>query len=118
MKIGKVPSDVLERLVIKPIENSRLERSEVLVKPSIGEDCTALDLGEEYCVLSTDPITGAVGNIGRLAININANDIASSGGRVIGIMVTILLPPRTKEKELEILLKDIMMRLKRMVLLC
>lgn len=107
MKIGKVPNEVLERLIIKPLREHGVERKEVIVKPSVGEDCTAIDFGDEYCVMSTDPITGATEDIGKLAVHINANDIASSGGRAIGIMVTALLPPSITEAEIATIMHDI-----------
>ena len=77
MKIGKLPNSLLEKIVIEPINRHSTERKEVLLKPSVGEDCSALDLGNNICLLSTDPITGAVEDIGKLAVHINANDIAS-----------------------------------------
>jgi hydrogenase expression/formation protein HypE len=97
MEIGKVPNDILKSLILGKIQN---KREEVLIKPGIGEDCTAVDFGEYACVLSTDPITGAVNDIGRLAVHISCNDIASCGVEPLGLMVTILAPPNTTEDEL------------------
>ena len=51
----------------------------------IGEDCAIVNFGEDKCVLSTDPITGSASNIGKLAVNINCNDIASAGVEPLGI---------------------------------
>lgn len=107
MKIGKLSNSLLESIIIEPINKNSVDRKEVLLKPSIGEDCAALDLGENICLLSTDPITGAIEDIGKLAININANDIASSGGEPIGIMVTALLPQSITEKEIAKIIEDL-----------
>ena len=107
MKIGKIPNDTLNRLIIEPLNKYGVERSEVKVKPNVGEDCTAIDVGSELCILSTDPITGAAEDIGKLAVHINANDIASSGGEPIGIMVTALLPPYIEEKDIEKIMRDV-----------
>lgn len=107
MKIGKLPNSLLEKIVIGPINKHSVERKEVLLKPSVGEDCAALELGDNICLLSTDPITGAVEDIGRLAININTNDIASSGGEPVGIMVTALLPPDITENEISKIILDL-----------
>lgn len=113
MKIGKLPNSLLEKIVIEPINRHSTERKEVLLKPSVGEDCSALDLGNNICLLSTDPITGAVEDIGKLAVHINANDIASSGGEPVGIMVTALLPVKITEGEISKLLKTYTVRLKK-----
>lgn len=107
MKIGKLPNSLLEKLVIEPINRHSIERKEVLLKPSVGEDCSALDLGNNICLLSTDPITGAVEDIGKLAVHINANDIASSGGEPVGIMVTALLPVNITEGEISKIIEDL-----------
>jgi len=100
VKIGKLPNDVLDRLILAPIKKWGIKRNESLTSPSVGEDCAALKLGDEICMLSTDPITGAAEDIGTLAVHINSNDIASAGGEVIGLMVTTLLPPNITEEEI------------------
>ncbi len=107
MKIGKLPNSVLNKIVIEPISKNNKKREEVIISPKVGEDCSVINLGEEYCVLSTDPITGASNNIGNLAVNINCNDIASSGAEVVGIMITALLPPQITEDEISKILTEI-----------
>src|SRR5690606_9176083 len=57
-------------------------------------------------VLSTDPITGTTKDIGRLAIHISCNDVSTSGAEPIAVLMTILCPPGTSEKELEQIMKD------------
>ena len=95
MKIGKVPENVLKRSVMKQLH---YKRDEVILGPGIGEDCAALALAEdEILVMSTDPITGTAKDIGKLAIQITANDLASAGAEPIGVMLTILLPDGTRE---------------------
>ncbi len=99
MKIGKVPENVLERSVFKQLHT---KRPEVLMGAGIGEDCAAVKLAEdEVFVLSTDPITGTAKDIGRLAIQITVNDLASSGAEPVGVLLTILLPPEAKESHLK-----------------
>jgi len=89
MKIGKVPENVLERSVFKQLHT---KRPEVLLGAGIGEDCAAVKLAEdETFILSTDPITGTAKDIGRLAIQITVNDLASSGAEPVGVLLTILL---------------------------
>ncbi len=104
MNLGKVPEAVLKRSVLNQIGH---RREEVLVGPAIGEDCSVLAIEEdELLVLSTDPITGTVQDIGTLAVHITANDIASNGAEVIGIMLTILLPDKTEEAQLRTAMQD------------
>lgn len=105
MKIGKIPETVLKRSVLKQI---RHRRDEVILGPAIGEDCSVIGLeGDEVIVMSTDPITGTVEDIGTLAVHITANDIASSGADLIGIMLSVLLPENSSEAELKTLMHDI-----------
>ena len=99
MKIGKVPENVLERSVFKQLHT---KRSEVVLGAGIGEDCAAVKLAEdEVFILSTDPITGTAKDIGKLAIQITVNDLASSGAEPVGVLLTILLPPTAKESHLK-----------------
>ena len=105
MKIGKIPETVLKRSVLKQIKH---RRDEVLVGPAIGEDCSIISISDdEVIVMSTDPITGTVEDIGTLAVHITANDIASSGAEVIGIMLSVLLPENTSEAELKSLIHSV-----------
>lgn len=105
MKIGKVPETVLKRSVLKQISH---RRQEVLVGPGVGEDCTVISLKEgEVVVLSTDPITGTTKDMGTLAVHITANDIASSGAELIGVMLNILLPDGARESDLREMMAEI-----------
>lgn len=103
MKIGKVPTGFLREKIIGNVKNIR---KEVLVGAGIGEDCAVVDLEDQLCVISTDPITGAVTDIGSLAIHIACNDIASNGAEPIGVMLTVLTPSKTTEIELEKMMQD------------
>lgn len=99
MKIGKIPENVLTRSVFKQLHT---KRPEVLLGAGVGEDCAAVKLAEdEIFVLSTDPITGTVKDIGNLAIQITLNDLASSGAEPVGVLLTILLPENAKESHLK-----------------
>lgn len=104
MKIGKLPNDLLKSIILDKIENSR---SEVLIGPKIGEDCSALDFGKDTCVLSTDPITGAVHEIGRLAVHVTCNDIATCGVNPIGILINLLAPAGTTIEEISTIMNQV-----------
>ena len=105
MKIGKLSESALQKVVFEQLHT---RRDEVLVGPGIGEDCAALKLQEgEVFVTSTDPITGTVKEIGRLAVHVTANDLASAGAETIGLMVTALLPPMIKEAQIKKMMQQI-----------
>lgn len=98
LKAGKLDTELLEEIVFKHIHH---KRPEVLVRPGVGEDCATLDFGQYECVMSTDPITAAISEIGRLAIHITCNDIASNGVEPLGIMLAVMLPLGTTAAEIE-----------------
>lgn len=105
MKIGKVPENVLKRSVLKQIKT---KRPEVILGAGIGEDCAAVALEpDEVMVLSTDPITGTTADAGRWAVMVSANDIASSGAEVVGMLICAMLPPGITEQEIRALMEQV-----------
>ena len=86
---GKVPPEVLEEIVFKRLG---VESGDVLLGPSKGEDGAVIKVGGEVIVSSMDPITGAVERLGWLAVNINANDVATFGIKPRFFSSCILLP--------------------------
>ena len=100
-EIGKIPPEILESIVMNPIRKNKTQRQDVVLRPKTGEDCSVIDLRGELCVLSTDPITGAAKDIGYLAVQINCNDIFSSGAEPVGILLTVLLPVGSCKEDLE-----------------
>lgn len=103
LKAGKLDSKLLEEIVFK---NIKYKRPEIITRPGIGEDCAVIDFGEYECVLSTDPITGAISEIGRLAVHISCNDIASNGVEPIGILLAVMLPEGTTEAQIEEMMRQ------------
>lgn len=103
LPIGKLDSDLLDKIVFKKI---KYKRPEVLQRPGIGEDCAVVDFGEYDCIMSTDPITGSAEDIGKLAINVTLNDIASNGIEPLGIMLAVMLPYGTTEDDVDKIMKQ------------
>ncbi|MDF2532169.1 MAG: hydrogenase maturation factor [Clostridia bacterium] len=103
MKEGKIPSELLRELVFN---NIKVKHEDVILRPEIGEDCTAIEFGDYACVLSTDPITGAEKGIGALAVHISCNDVASSGVKPLALLMTIMAPPSTTEEDIRTIMKD------------
>ncbi len=104
MQIGKIPETVLKRSVLKKI---KVRRPEVIVHAGVGEDCAVLGPTEDAIVLSTDPITGTSKDIGKLAFHITANDIASSGAELVGMLITVIFPPESSEEELQMIMEEL-----------
>ncbi len=96
LKTGKLDSDLLKSLIFGKIT---YRNEDVKVRPGIGEDCAVVGFGDFDCVMSTDPITAAVQDIGRLCIHITCNDIASNGVQPLGIMLAVMLPEGTTEED-------------------
>lgn len=103
MKEGKIPSELLRELVFN---NIKVKHEDVILRPEIGEDCTAIEFGDYACVLSTDPITGAEKGVGALAVHISCNDVASSGVKPLALLMTIMAPPSTTEEDIRTIMKD------------
>ena len=104
MELGKFSSEKLNEIIISKINH---KRNEVVLSASVGEDCAAIDLKDKLCVVSTDPITGAVGNVGRLSVHVSVNDVASSGAEPVGILVTLLAPPSASFADVEKVIDEI-----------
>jgi hydrogenase expression/formation protein HypE len=103
-KTGKVPSDVLRRLVFNRLG---VPTDRVLSGPGVGEDAAVIDMGDRVLVAKGDPITGAEGNIGWLSVHVNANDIASTGARPLWFVCIALLPEGADESLLAGIMDDI-----------
>lgn len=104
MKIGKLPEPVLIRSILKQVGH---RRKEVLAGPSVGVDCAALEVEPgEVLVMSADPITGTVKDLGSHCIHITANDLAASGAEPLGVMLTVLLPENVEEPEIRQMMRQ------------
>ena len=104
MLTGKLPNDVLKNIILSKLNN---ENSNILVGPEVGEDCSILKFGGDVCVLTTDPVTAAIKNAGKIGVTICCNDIASSGVEIIGILVTVLAPPTASISDIESIMKEV-----------
>lgn len=91
---GKLPLDFLAQLLAAYTQQD----PRLIAGPRVGEDVAVIDMGDRYMVVKTDPITFATDQIGWYAVNVNANDIATSGAQPLWMLATILLPEgRTTE---------------------
>jgi hydrogenase maturation factor len=53
----------------------------VLVGPAFGLDAAVVDLGPQYLILKSDPVTFTTEEVGWYAVHVNANDVAVMGAR-------------------------------------
>lgn len=105
MEIGKLSNEQLDNIIFSKI---KYKDKRVLVGSGIGEDCSIIDFKDELCVISSDPITATTSNMGKLAVYVSCNDIASKGIKPFGIMVTLLAPPTSTLEELQKVMEDIL----------
>lgn len=104
MKISKLSGEMLEQLVLSTIE---FRREDVLVHAGLGEDCAVIDFGDEVCLVTSDPITGALEGMGELAVHVACNDLAANGGTPVGVQVVLLLPEQTSLEQVHRIMEDI-----------
>ncbi|SKA90019.1 Hydrogenase maturation factor [Caloramator quimbayensis] len=104
MKCGKLPNDVLEDIVISSIKK---KNKDIFVGPKVGEDCSIVDFDNEVLVLTTDPVTAAQNDAGKIGIHICCNDIASAGVSPLGVLVTILAPPSSTIDDIKRIMNEI-----------
>lgn len=102
MKPGKVPPDLLTRLVYPHLGR----RSDVLVHAHLGQDCAVVDFDGLVCVITCDPITTARHRLGWLAVHVACNDLATSGAEPVALLLTLLLKDGTSEEDLQTLMRD------------
>ena len=92
LRPGKLPPDLLERF----LGGLRTVEKRVLLGPNVGEDSAFISFGSSTLIAKSDPITFATDRIGWYAIQVNANDIAASGGTPKWFLSTLLLPEDEK----------------------
>ena len=93
---GKIPLELLSRL----LDELPSPPPELRLGAQIGEDACAIDVPEGVLIAAADPITLTSEDAGRLAVLVNANDVAVSGARPRWFLAVVLVPPGTKDGEL------------------
>ena len=96
MPVGKLPGDLLGRLVAT--YGSR--DPAVIVGPGRGRDAAAIAVGDATLAVKTDPITFATDRAGHYLVEVNANDLACLGATPRWLLVTALLPAGKTTPEL------------------
>ncbi len=98
LPLGKLPPDQLARL----LQQIAVHDASVVLSPGIGRDCAVIDFdGDQLLVAKSDPITFATDEIGWYAVQINANDLATTGATPRWFLATLLLPQTIEPAEIE-----------------
>jgi len=79
---------------------------DVILGASFGEDVALTRIGDDVLVSHVDPIVGAIGNIGWLAVHVACNDIATSGAPPRWILLLVLVPAKDDTDLLEQIMRD------------
>jgi hydrogenase expression/formation protein HypE len=109
LSLGKLPPEVMARHLFG-MTGARSKR--VVVEPSLGLDFGVVRLGGgakskgRYLIVSSDPITGVRERAGWYAVNVSANDVATSGNRPEFMQSIILLPEDASEGDVKRLSSD------------
>jgi len=101
--MSKFSLDVLEKRVF-PFTITK--DPDVLLGAVFGEDVALTRIGGDILVSHVDPIVGAIGNIGWLAVHVACNDIATSGAPPRWILLLVLVPSLEDEDLLEQIMRD------------
>lgn len=96
LPVGKLPPTLLKKL----LGQISTPTPRLVLGPGIGLDCAVVEGSDALLVLKSDPITFAVDAIGWYAVQINANDIATTGATPRWMLATLLLPEGKASAEL------------------
>ena len=101
--MSKFSLEVLERCVFPFVET---EDPDVLLGAAFGEDVALTRIGGDVLVSHVDPIVGAIGHIGWLAVHVACNDIATTGVRPRWLLLLVLVPTLHDEELLKQIMHD------------
>src|SRR5262249_8718439 len=103
LRTGKLPPRLLESFLrFRGAADRRVIRG-----PQFGEDAAVIDLGRQYLILKSDPVTFTTDEIGWYAVHVNANDVAVMGARPSWFQATIIVPPGTTAGVVRRIFRDI-----------
>jgi len=96
---GKVPWEIVADLLSGELP------AEVKLGPAAGEDAALVEIGSELWAVASDPVSFTAADAGRLAVIVNANDVAVRGARPIYFLAVGLIAPHdaTEDRVKELL---------------
>ena len=93
--IGKLRPNLLHRYIFSRIG---IRDDKVILGPAYGEDAAIIDLNDKVLVIHSDPITGAIENLGWLAVNVVCNDVAVCGAKPRWLLSVYYFPENCDKK--------------------
>lgn len=97
MKTGKLTDEALQRIVLERLPACSKNVPE---GPGTGLDCGVVRSAGSLTAVSSDPITGASSDIGKIAVHVSCNDVACCGIRPAAITLVVIAPVDSTEEEL------------------
>jgi hydrogenase maturation factor len=88
LSFGKISPHLLQHV----LRRRGVDLPEVVLGPQLGVDFAAVRVGGGFLITSADPITGASERPGWYAVNVSANDVATSGVRPRYVEAVVLHP--------------------------
>lgn len=105
MKAGKISETVLKRSVLKQLHTVH---PSVRKGPEVGIDSSVFQIGAgQNLVLSMNPVTLGITEIGTRGVYKALNNIAVMGAEPIGVMASLLLPTCYSENKLRDLIHEL-----------
>jgi hypothetical protein len=101
--VSKFPLDVLQRRVFS---FAQANDPDIILGAAFGEDVALTRVGGDILVSHVDPIVGAVGDIGWLAVHVACNDVAAAGVAPRWLLLLVLVPRLEDEELLERIMRD------------
>ena len=101
--MSKFSLDVLQRRVF-PF--AQADDPDILLGAAFGEDVALTRVGDDILVSHVDPIVGAIGDIGWLAVHVACNDVATTGIPPRWILLLVMVPSMEDEELLEQIMRD------------
>jgi HAD superfamily hydrolase (TIGR01509 family) len=99
---GKVPWEIVADLLSGELP------AEVKLGPAAGEDAALVEIGGELWAVASDPVSFTASDAGRLAVIINANDVAVRGARPrFFLAVGLIAPHEASEERVQELLSQV-----------
>jgi hydrogenase expression/formation protein HypE len=101
--MSKFSLDVLQKCVFPFVQAND---PDLILGAAFGEDVALTRVGGDILVSHVDPIVGAVGDIGWLAVHVACNDVAASGIRPRWLQLLVLVPRLEDVDLLEQIMRD------------
>ncbi|MFX1256413.1 MAG: AIR synthase related protein [Promethearchaeota archaeon] len=106
--VGKLKHEYLAKMLKNFVSDLDIQDKRIIMGSKIGEDAAVIDMGDNYLIAKTDPITFTTDEIGFYAVNVNVNDVVCMGATPKWFQSTILLPEaKTSEELIESIFKSI-----------